>query len=450
MAKLKPAARQPADADALEFDLALTVNLMRYISDLHIGKVNPKHFAFALDEEPRKYDLAEFLKDRVAGASDVAAVLAEVEPPYPGYRNTIRALQTYMKLAAQDDGEQLPPPAPPKKAIAPGDAYPGVPRLTRLLRLVGDLPADASVPADSAVYDGAIVDAVKKFQSRHGRDATGRIDAKTLSDLNVPLTRRIQQMQWTLERWRWLPDSYQKAPIVANIPEFRLRAYDKDFNIGVTMKVVVGKSYGHNTPVFSDTMKYVVFRPYWEVPPSIIRAELIPHLQKDPEYLAKNGFEVVDARQQVVTSGAVTAETLAQLHAGKLFVRQLPGPKNSLGLVKFLFPNSYNVYMHDTPAPELFAQSRRDFSHGCIRLERPADLAAWVLRNNPGWTPESIHAAMNGAAPKQVNLAQPIPVLIVYATVIVLSDGVVHFYDDIYGHDASLQKVLAKGYPYPG
>ena len=118
--------------------------------------------------------------------------------------------------------------------------------------------------------------------------------------------------------------------------------------------------------------------------------------------------------------------------------------------MKFLFPNSYNVYMHDTPAPELFAQSRRDFSHGCIRLERPADLAAWVLRNNPGWTPESIHAAMNGDKPKQVNLAQPIPVLIVYATVIVLSDGVVHFYDDIYGHDASLQKVLAKGYPYPG
>ena len=450
LAKLKPAARQPAETDAVKFDLALTVSLMRYISDLHIGKVNPKHFAFALDEEPRKYDLAGFLKDRVVGASDAAAVLAEVEPPYPGYRNTLQALQTYMKLAAQDDGEQLPPPTPPKKAIAPGDAYPGVPRLTRLLRLVGDLPPDANVPVDPPVYDGALVDAVKKFQSRHGRDANGRIDAKTLADLNVPLSRRVQQMQWTLERWRWLPDSYQKAPIVANIPEFRLRAYDKDFNIGVTMKVVVGKSYGHNTPVFSETMKYVVFRPYWEVPPSIIRAELIPHLQKDPDYLAKKGFEVVDARQQVVAAGAVTGETLALLRAGKLFVRQLPGPKNSLGLVKFLFPNSYNVYMHDTPAPELFAQSRRDFSHGCIRLERPADLAAWVLRNNPGWTAERIHAAMNGDKPQQVNLAQPIPVLIVYATVIVLGDGVVHFYDDIYGHDASLEKVLAKGYPYPG
>jgi murein L,D-transpeptidase YcbB/YkuD len=236
---------------------------------------------------------------------------------------------------------------------------------------------------------------------------------------------------------------------VANIPEFRLRAYDKDFKVGVTMNVVVGKSYGHSTPVFSDTMAYVVFRPYWEVPPSIIRAELIPHILKDPDYLATKGFEVVDSRRKVVSTGTVTSEVLGQLRAGKLFIRQTPGPKNSLGLAKFVFPNSYNVYMHDTPATEFFAKSRRDFSHGCIRLERPADLAAWVLRDNPGWNPDRIRAAMNGSAPQQVNLAHPIPVLIVYATVIVLEDGLVHFYDDIYGHDGTLQQVLDKGYPYP-
>jgi L,D-transpeptidase YcbB len=447
LAKLKPAARQATEADAVKFDLALTVCMMRYISDLHIGKVNPKHFAFALDEESRKYDLAEFLKDHVVQGGDVAGVLAQVEPPYPGYRRTLEALQTYVQLAGKDDGEQLPTT---KKPIVPGDTYPGVPRLTRLLRLVGDLPANADVPADPPIYQGALVDAVKSFQRRHGRDANGKIDAQTLADLNVPLSRRVQQMRWTLERWRWLPDSYSKAPIVANIPEFRLRAYDKDFNVGVTMNVVVGKSYGHNTPVFTETMKYVIFRPYWEVPYSIIRSEMVPHIQRDPEYLAKNQLEVVDARQSVVTDGTVSSEVLSQLRAGKLFIRQKPGPKNALGLVKFLFPNSYNVYMHDTPAPELFARSRRDFSHGCIRLEKPADLAAWVLRDNPGWTPERIHAAMNGAQSQQVNLAQPIPVLIVYATVIVLEDGLVHFYDDIYGHDASLEKVLAKGYPYPG
>ena len=289
LAKLKPATRQPAEADAVKFDLALTVCAMRYISDLHIGRVNPKHFAFAFDEESKKYDLAEFLRDHVANGNDVAGALAEVEPPYPGYRRTMRALATYMELAKQDDGEQLPPP-PVKKAIVRGDSYPGVPRLTRLLRLVGDLPADAHIPADQATYDGPLVDAVKSFQSRHGRDASGRLDAQTVADLNVPLSRRVEQMQWTLERWRWLPDSYQKAPIVANIPEFRLRAYDENFNIGVTMKVVVGKSYGHNTPVFSNTMQYVVFRPYWEVPPSIIRAELIPHVIKGSELSRGQGI----------------------------------------------------------------------------------------------------------------------------------------------------------------
>jgi murein L,D-transpeptidase YcbB/YkuD len=157
----------------------------------------------------------------------------------------------------------------------------------------------------------------------------------------------------------------------------------------------------------------------------------------------------VDSKQNVVTAGTVTPDVLDQLRAGKLFVRQKPGPKNALGLAKFIFPNSYNVYMHDTPSTELFARSERDFSHGCIRLEKPADLAAWVLRDNPGWTPERIRAAMDGTAPQQVNLAHPIPVLILYATVIVLDDGVVRIFDDIYGHDAALDKVLAKGYPYP-
>ena len=454
LAKLKPATGQPAELDAVKFDLALTICAMRYISDLHIGKVNPKHFAFELDDESKKYDLPEFLRDHVTPASDVAGVMAQVEPPYPGYRRTLQAFRNYVELAKRDDGEQLPPPIAPKKAIAPGDAWPGVPRLTRLLRLVGDLPADANlpanVPADQATYDGALVDAVKNFQRRLGRDPDGRIGAQTLADLNVPLSRRVQQMQWTLERWRWLPETYQKAPIVVNIPEFRLRAYDENFNVAVTMNVVVGQTYGHGTPVFSENMQYLIFRPYWDVPASITRAEIAPHLQKDPDWLTKDRLQIVDSRRSPVSSAAVTSDMIDQLRAGKLYIRQVPGPKNALGLVVFLFPNSYAVYMHDTPATEFFAQSRRDFSHGCIRLEKPADLAAWVLRDKPGWTPERIHTAMTtGANAQQVNLAHPIPVLIVYATVVVLEDGLVHFYDDIYHHDSALEKVLAKGYPYP-
>jgi murein L,D-transpeptidase YcbB/YkuD len=444
--KLKPATQQPTELDTVKFDLALTVCAMRYISDLHIGKVNPKRLAFALDNTSKIYDLPEFLRDHVVSESDVASALAQVEPPYPGYRRTLKALQTYIQLAGKDDGEQLPGS---KRTIMPGDTYAGIPRLTRLLRLVGDLPPEATVPPEQTTYTGPLVEAVKNFQRRHGRDPNGQIDSQTLADLNVPLSRRVRQMQLTLERWRWMPEAYRSAPIVVNIPEFRLRAYDPNFNIGLTMNVVVGRALGHNTPIFSEMMRYVIFRPYWEVPPSITRAEIVPHLLRDPGYLAKKGFEVVDGHANVRATGSVTSDIVAQLRAGKLAVRQKPGPKNSLGLVKFVFPNSYNVYLHDTPATELFAKSRRDFSHGCIRLENPAELAAWVLRDTPGWTPDRIRATMNGDSPQQVNLPRPIPVLILYGTVIVLEDGLVHFYDDIYGHDAALEKVLAKGYPYP-
>jgi murein L,D-transpeptidase YcbB/YkuD len=447
LAKLKPAASQPSEVDATQFDVALTVCAMRYISDLHIGKVNPKHFAFGFDIEAKKYDLPEFLKTNVVEASDVAGALAQVEPPYPGYKRTIQALHTYLQLAKESDGQPLPAVTKP---VAPGDSYPGVPQLTSRLRLVGDLPADANVPPDATVYQAPLVDALKSFQRRLGREPDGRITAQIVADLNVPLTSRVRQMQLTLERWRWLSVSPHAAPLVANIPEFRLRAYDENYKVAFSMNVVVGKAYGHDTPVFGDNMAYVVFRPYWSVPYSIARAEFLPKVARDPDYLAKKGFEVVDSKQNVVTSGTVTPEVLEQLRSGKLFIRQTPGPKNSLGLVKFIFPNNYNVYMHDTPEQVFFSKSRRDFSHGCIRLERPADVAVWVLRNNPGWDMDRVRAAMNGSTTQQVNLARPIPVLIVYGTAIVTEDGIVHFYDDIYGHDAALEKVLQKGYPYPG
>jgi len=450
LAKLKPRTRSPRDVDAAAFDLALTVSTMRYVSDLHNGKVSPNRLAFAFDVQSKKYDLPEFLKDHVASADDVAATLAQVEPPYPGYRQAVQALQRYLRLAKQDDGAPLPPPtSASKKAVTSGDVYPGVPRLVHLLRLLGDLPADVNFPADRAVYDGALVEAVRSFQRRHGRDPNGRIDRQTLADLNVPLADRVQQMRLTLERWRWLPADYQTPLIVVNIPEFCLRAYDKDFKVAIGMKVVVGNSYGHDTPVFHSTMTYIIFRPYWHVPRSIVKNELIPHLRKDPEYLKKGDFEITDGQESVVKPEAITDDILRELSAGRLFIRQRPGPANALGLVAFMFSNSYNVYMHDTPVRELFADSRRDFSHGCIRLENAFDLAEWVLRGNPGWTPDRIRAAMNDVAPQNVDLVHPIPVGILYATVVVSEDEVVQFYDDIYGHDAALQRALAKGYPYP-
>jgi murein L,D-transpeptidase YcbB/YkuD len=451
LAKLKPAASNPSEADALQFDAELTVCAMRYISDLHIGKVNPKLFDYGFNVDVKKYDLPEFLKTNVIDASDVSAALAQIEPPYPGYKRTIQALQSYVQLAKHYDGEPLPDTG---KTVAPGDPYPGTQQLARLLRVLGDLPTSANVPTDATTYQAPLVDAVKHFQLRFGRTPDGRINAQTLSDLNVPIGDRVREMQLTLERWRWLPVAnpsvHHVPPLVANIPEFRLRAYDENYNIAWTMNVVVGKAYDHDTPVFSDTMEYVVFRPYWNVPYSIAKAELLPRLARDPNYLTEKGFQVVDARQDVISSGAVSADVLEQLRSGKLFIRQNPGPRNSLGLVKFIFPNSYNIYMHDTPEQEFFSRTRRDFSHGCIRLEKPAQLAAWVLRDNPGWDAEKIRAAMTGTSQnQQVNLVHPIPVLIVYGTVVVTEDGLVHFYDDIYGHDQRLEKTLDKGYPYP-
>jgi murein L,D-transpeptidase YcbB/YkuD len=441
-----------SDSDLAHFDAALTVCTMRYISDLHIGKVNPKYFHFGLDIEHKKYSLPDFLRQRVIDAPDVKVILDEVEPPFPRYKRTEEALQRYLDFARRDDGEQL---SVPTKPLGPGSPYPGVPRLTRLLLLLGDLPPDTAVAAgaDSGVYDGALVNAVKHFQERQGLRPDGRLDAQTVKSLNTPLSFRVRQLQLTMERWRWLPHEFTEPPIVVNIPEFHLRAYSTmaEGDVALSMNVIVGKAFGHKTPIFAQDMHYVVFRPYWNVPPSIQRSEIVPAIQKSRDYVAKKGFEVITHSGEVVTSGVVSDEVLEQLRAGKLAVRQKPGATNALGLVKLIFPNEYNVYLHSTPVQELFSQARRDFSHGCIRVEKPDELAAWVLRNNPGWDLARVREAMKSGKDNQtVNLAKPIPVFILYGTAIVDEKGEAHFYDDIYGLDADLDKVLAKGYPYPG
>jgi L,D-transpeptidase YcbB len=430
------------------FDAALTVCLMRYISDRHIGKINPEHFKFGLSAGAKKYDLAAFIQDRLVNAQDVNTELSQIGPPFAAYKRTLEALQHYLQLARQDDGELLPVS---KKPIGVGDPYDGIRRLTRLLRLLGDLPTDTAVPDDSKLYQGALVDAVKRFQSRHGLKPNGKLNDQTLANLNTPLTQRVAQLRLTLERWRWVPYRFTEPPIVVNIPEFRLRAFDAKGNAALAMNVIVGKAFRHKTPVFEREMRYVVFRPYWNVPPSIQRSEIVPAVQKDRDYIAKKGFEVVTQDGKVITSGTINDDVLAQLSSGKFAVRQKPGTTNALGLVKFIFPNEHNVYLHSTPSQQLFSQTRRDFSHGCIRVEKPAELAAWVLRGTGDWNLEKAQAAMkSGNDNAQINLATPVPVLILYGTAVVDPEGKVHFFADIYGYDDELQKVLVKGYPYPG
>jgi len=429
------------------FDVALTVCTMRYVSDLRIGRINPQHFKFALGGEQKKYDLAQFLRDRIMTTPNLAQVLDGVEPPFAGYRRTEQALARYVELARIDDGEKLPAVTKP---VDPGQSYAGVPRLARFLRLVGDLLADATLTGDPQTYGGPLVDAVKHFQRRHGLDDDGRLGPGTIKQLNVPLRHRVLQLQLTLERWRWLPAEFSAPPIIVNIPDFRLRALDENNNVAMEMRVVVGKAMRTQTPVFTRDMTYVVFRPYWNVPPSILRSEIVPAIQRDRSYIARKNYEVATYDGKVVTSGNISDDVLAQLRAGKLMVRQKPGPANALGLVKMIFPNEHNVYLHGTPSPELFSRSRRDFSHGCIRVEKPAELAAWALRNNPGWTLERVKQAMqSGKDDVTVNLVKPVPVFIVYGTALAYANGDLHFSDDIYGHDAELAAALAKGYPYP-
>jgi murein L,D-transpeptidase YcbB/YkuD len=437
----------PSASDLAGFDLALTVAMMRYVSDVHLGRVNPRYFHSGFNIGPAKYDLAQFLRQRMVDAQDVNAVLATAEPPFPSYGLAREALATYLRLAREDSGEALPIPA---ASVRPGSIYPGVGRLTKLLRLVGDLPAEAVVPADETVYSSALEEAVKRFQSRHGLDADGRLGRATVEQVNTPLQRRVRQLQLALERWRWVPHEFSHPPIIVNIPEFELRAWDEADNVALSMKVIVGEAYRNETPVFAKDMRYVIFRPYWNVPFSIQRRELVPKIVKDRDYLAKNGYEVTDNRGAVVSTGAVSDETLEGLRRGVGLVRQKPGSLNSLGPVVFMFPNEFDVYLHGTPAPELFSRSRRDFSHGCIRVEYPEKLAAWVLHEQPGWNESRILSAMQGSETIQVNLDHPIPVLVLYTTAVVAGDGAVKFLPDIYGHDAAMEQALAKGYPYPG
>jgi L,D-transpeptidase YcbB len=420
------------EAHLVMFDVVLTVSAMRYISDLNVGRVSPRSFHFKLDIHGGKIELSEFLKGMLANGSDIGSRVQDVEPTFPAYRRAILALQKYRKLAREDNGESMPAAG---KTIHPGDSYVGMPQLFRLLRRLGDLPPGATAPS-SRVYQGTLLEAVKHFQKRHGIESTGFIDEETLKALNIPIAHRVAQLGLALERWRWAPHEFVRPPIVVNIPEFRLRANDERYDWVLSMKAVVDKAYGLKTPVLASEIRSVIFRPYSKVLRGI-------QCEENPAHPAEHSYNIVDSNGIVVDEDPRSDEVTEKLRSGQLEIGQRLGPDNALGLVKFDFPNQFDICMHGTPSSELFSKSRRDFSHGCIRVEDPFSLAQWVLRDRPEWTAEKIRSAMYGETTVRVELLKPIPVLIVYGTAVVMEDGQVHFFEDIYGQDAALERALA-------
>jgi L,D-transpeptidase YcbB len=417
---------KPADYASHPDEVDFTACVLRYLSDLRYGRVNPHDLklGLAVDEDD---GMLAALVSQLAIADDIEQPLASVEPPFPIYSRTLKALQKYRALAT----EEFAPLPLPKKPIAP-EAWPELQHLSQRLALLDDL--------DSPDLGAGL----KHFQSRHGLSPTGLVDAATVRELNVPPSRRAVQLELLLERLRWMPHEFPVPPLIVNIPEFVLHATDANHHGVFTMKVVVGRAWRHETPIFAGMMNEIVFQPYWNVPRNIAVQELIPELEKDPGTMERNQYELVDRNSAVVTAGAPDASMLEGLRTGSLRIRQRPGAHNALGPVKFLFPNAYAVYLHGTPSPKLFERDRRDFSHGCIRLEDPQKLAQWILQGDPAWPADRIREAMSGGARQSVKVAPPVPVLIVYSTGLVTEDGQVRFFPDIYGQDATLEHALAK------
>jgi murein L,D-transpeptidase YcbB/YkuD len=431
----------PAGIGGWRFDLLLSVALVRFISDLHAGRAPHPPLSRTMSYPP--FDLAAALLAAIAGDS-IPRLVAAVTPHLAQYRNLRSALARYRALAA----DSSIPLVPVVELVRPGDPYDGAPALGRRLSALGDLAPTG--PVVEHRYSGDLVGAVRRFQRRHGLIADGVIGPLTFRLLNTPLTQRVRQIELALERLRWLPPLAGRL-LVVNIPAFRLFAFDSVGATGVPalhMRVIVGKALDTRTPVLLEQLRYLEFQPFWNVPRSILVGEILPQLRRRPSYLREHEMDVIGPRDRGL-GDALTPAVLQGLTRGELRLRQRPGPRNPLGHVKFVFPNTADVYLHGTPDTTLFARERRDFSHGCIRVQRPTDLAAWVLGDQPVWPRASVEAAMGGKATRRALLSRPMPVVLFYATAAALPDVGMAFYEDIYGHDHRLDEALRAGWTPP-
>lgn len=440
------ASRGAPDAAALaRLGAALDASMQRYLRDLHVGRIDPRrlhphHAAPTTDG----FDAAAQLQ-RAREQGDLAVAVREAVPPLAQYERLREALAAQRALVGHPAWQRAMPPLPAARGggkLSPGQYWDGIALLRQRLQALGDLKADAPVVDDA--YDDGLVRAVQAFQRRHGLDGDGVVGAATWRALQVAPAARVRQIELALERLRWTPLLAHKRTIVVNIPEFVLRAYDVQGGrivVQRTMKVVVGKALDTRTPLIAAELRQVEFSPYWNVPSSIARGEVVPQLRRNAAVWAREGYEFVDAQGQV--DAAYSPAKLEAVLAGRLRIRQRPGPRNPLGDIKFVFPNQEQIYLHHTPSTRLFERERRDFSHGCIRVEKPVELATFVLHGMPGWTEPRIRAAMAHGTSATLAVAEPVRVLIAYATALV-KEGRLHFFDDIYGLDALLDAALRR------
>lgn len=434
-------------------EASLSFVITRFVSDLHSGRVDPHEVDYDLDIARPNFDAASAL-DALARAPSVPATLDGLEPQFLHYRLLKALLARYRQLTLHPELSTLPDPG--KDSIKPGEHYAGAPDLRKLLLALGDLsPASAAIQEAAGTsgtderesrLDQDLVRALAAFQARHGLRQDGALGRDTYRALTTPFTERVKEIELSLERWRWLPPKLETPSIIVNIPQFRLFALYTTADLEqqmLRMDVIVGKSFRlTQTPVFAADMRYIVLHPYWDIPYSIVSRELLPAIESDPDYIARNGFEIVAGESDAAPVQPVTAQTIDELARGILRLRQRPGPKNPLGFVKFMLPNRHNVYLHGTSTPVLFGGAQRAFSHGCIRVADPMALMSYALRDDPEWSNERITAQLERRGPFRINLRTPTRVFIVYTTALADENGRALFFKDIYGQDAKLQALL--------
>lgn len=416
-----------------------TTRLALYaIQAVAYGFVDPTTVHPKWDEITRKVTAYHFLDQALAQpASQMSEFLLRVAPPQDDrYRKMVETLERYRKIDSLGGWRSLPATSQP---VGPGTSYPELQLLRARLQAEGDLPPGPKIKNRKNIVDQRTSDSIKSFQFRHGIEPDGYIGQQTLAELNIPTTERVNSLIINIDRLRWMPRAYEQVEhIEVNIAESALRMFNARKQVTV-MKVIVGVKGKHQTPVFHGDIKHLFFRPYWNVPLSIAKTEIVPKALNNPVgYMASHNYQLVPhygaSDSQIKPN---TVENLNKAASGSLLIRQAGGPDNSLGLVKFIFPNDSSVYLHDTPDHSLFERADRDFSHGCVRVSRPDELAALLLQRNGGWNINSARAAMqdvNNPNRKEV-LSTPMPVYLIYWTSTIMSDGRVRFDQDMYGHD---------------